>query len=119
MKIKDIIEDNIMGPLRMKNHITDLRDDAFRTQYGNGVNPDTSFGVLPAAVEQFSKDPVNIQLSTDYFAALSQNNKEELQRLADLIRSKSIAQQTAIAQLVVSEFKKSPASKKIGAKLTL
>ena len=39
MKIKDIIEDNIMGPLRMKNHIADLRDDAYRTQYGNGQFP--------------------------------------------------------------------------------
>jgi len=76
-------------------------------------------GVLPAVVEQFSKDPVIIQLSTDYFAALSQNDKEGLQRLTDLIRGKSVAQQTAIAELVVLEFKKSPASKKIGAQLIL
>lgn len=117
MNLKEIFRDQIFDPLRVKNAVADLRDEAFRVQYGNGANPDTSLGVMPQAVEQFSRDPLIQDLAQNYYAALAIGDKNSLNRLAAEIEGKSLAQKTAIAQLVVGHFNNSPQSKKLGAKL--
>lgn len=82
MNLKEILRDQIFDPLRVKNAVADLRDEAFRVQYGNGANPDTSLGVMPQAVEQFARDPLIQNLAQNYYTALAKGDRNDLNRLA-------------------------------------